>query len=107
VSGPFVGLSQNRKAYIVADSQNLLKVYISCDVTFLERPEEPERVRIQVVDEAPQQEQYIVPDETKKPESEGMVESPNLVQEDGNEEKLEDAEERTQDDTPGELQYSK
>jgi len=76
-------------------------------VTFLERPEEPERVRIQVVDEAPQQEQHIVPDETKKPESEGMVESPNLVQEDGNEEKSEDAEERTQDDTPGELQRSK
>jgi len=53
VSGLFVGLSQNRKAYIVADSQNLSKVYISRDVTFLERPEEPERVRIQVVDEAP------------------------------------------------------
>jgi len=42
VSGLFVGLSQNRKAYIVADSQNLLKVYISRDMTFLERPEEPE-----------------------------------------------------------------
>jgi len=64
-------------------------------------------VRIQVVDKAPQQEQYIVPDETKKPESVGMVESPNLVQEDGNEEKSEDAEEQTQDDTHGELWRSK
>jgi len=43
VSGLFVGLSQNRKAYIVADSQNLSKVYISRDVTFLERPKEPKR----------------------------------------------------------------
>jgi len=42
ISGLFVGLFQNRKAYIVADSQNLLKVYISHDVIFLERPEEPE-----------------------------------------------------------------
>ena len=64
-------------------------------------------MRIQVVDEAPQQEQHIVPNETKKPESEGMVESPNLVQEDGNEEKSEDAKEQTQNDTPGEIQYSK
>jgi len=36
-----------------------------------------------------------------------MVESPNLVQEDGNEEKSDDAEEQTQDDTPGELRRSK
>jgi len=107
ISGLFVGLSQNRKTYIVADSQNLSKVYIFHNVTFLERPEEPEQERIQVVNEVLQQEQHIVPDETKKPESKGMVESLNLVQEDGNKEKSENTEKRTQDNTPGEPWHSK
>lgn len=49
----YVHVPDAKRGKIVADSQNLSKVYISRDVTFLERPEEPERVRIQVVDEAP------------------------------------------------------
>ena len=35
----FVGLSQNRKDYIVNNSQNLLRVYVSHDITFVETSE--------------------------------------------------------------------
>ena len=35
-TGFFVGMSQNKKAYLVSDIQNPLKVYASCNVTFLE-----------------------------------------------------------------------
>ena len=33
IEGHFVGLPQNRKGYIVSDSQNPLRVYVSRDVT--------------------------------------------------------------------------
>jgi len=46
IEGHFVGLSQNRKDYIVSDSQNPLKMYVSCDVTFVETPEISGRVMI-------------------------------------------------------------
>ena len=33
IEGHFVGLPQNKKGYIVSDSQNPLRVYVSRDVT--------------------------------------------------------------------------
>ena len=39
VEGHFVSLPQNRKGYIVSNSQNPLRVYVSHDVTFVETPE--------------------------------------------------------------------
>ena len=33
IEGHFVGLPQNRKGYIVSDSRNPLRVYVSRDVT--------------------------------------------------------------------------
>jgi len=48
VEGFFVGLSENKKGYVIADSRNHLRLYESRDVTFLEDPQCPERVRIEV-----------------------------------------------------------
>ena len=38
VEGFFVGLSENKKGYVIADSRNHLRLYESRDVTFLEDP---------------------------------------------------------------------
>jgi len=48
VEGFFVGLSENKKGYVIVDSRNHLRLYESRDVTFLEDPQCPERVRIEV-----------------------------------------------------------
>ena len=48
VEGFFVGLSENKKCYVIADSRNHLRLYKSRDVMFLEDPQCTERVRIEV-----------------------------------------------------------
>ena len=48
VEGFFVGLSENKRAYLIADSRNHLRLYESRNVTFVEDPQRPERVRIEV-----------------------------------------------------------
>jgi len=48
VEGFFVGLSENKKGYVIADSRNYLWLYESRDVMFLEDPQCPEWVRIKV-----------------------------------------------------------
>jgi len=39
IEGHFVGLPQNRKGYIVSNSWNPLRVYVSHDVIFVKTPE--------------------------------------------------------------------
>jgi len=39
IEGYFVGLPQNKKGYIVSNSWNPLRVYVSYDVIFVETPE--------------------------------------------------------------------
>jgi len=46
IEGHFVGLPQNKKGYIVSDSQNPLRVYVSHDVTFVETSEISRHVTI-------------------------------------------------------------
>jgi len=57
IEGHFVSLPQNRKGYIVSDSQNLLRVYASHDVTFVETPEISRHVTIQVDRQVPKSEE--------------------------------------------------
>jgi len=57
VEGRFIGLPQNRKGYMVSDSRNSLRVYVSRDVAFVETPETSERVTIQVDEEVPESEE--------------------------------------------------
>jgi len=81
VEGCFIGLPQNRKGYMVSDSRNSLRVYVSRDVAFVETPETSEQVTIQVDEEVPESEEvpmYVV----AKPGSNSEVE--NLVAEDDN-----------------------
>jgi len=53
VESHFIGLSQNRKGYMVSNSQNPLRVYISCDVIFVKTPQISKHVLIQIDDEVP------------------------------------------------------
>ena len=53
VESYFIGLSQNRKGYMVSNSQNPLRVYISCDVMFVETPQISKHVLIQIDEEVP------------------------------------------------------
>ena len=39
---------------MVSDSQNPLRVYVSCDVTFVETPETSEHMTIQIDEEVPE-----------------------------------------------------
>jgi len=70
VEGHFVGLPQNRKGYMASDSWNLLKVYVSHDVTFVETPETSGRVMIQVGGQVPESEEAPMNNVEAKLESE-------------------------------------
>ena len=43
-----VGLSENKRAYFIANSQNHLQLYESCDMMFVEDLQRSEQVRIEV-----------------------------------------------------------
>jgi len=48
VKGIFIGIPENRKGYVVIEHGNLRRVMTSHNVTFFERLDGPEHVRIQV-----------------------------------------------------------
>jgi len=73
VKGCFIGLPQNRKGYMVSDSQNPLRVYVSCDVTFVEIPETFKHMTIQIDRRVPKCEE--IPINVKaRPESNSEIE---------------------------------
>jgi len=73
VEGCFIGLPQNRKGYMVSDSQNPLRVYISCDMTFVEIPETFKHMTIQINRRVPECEE--IPINVKaRPESNSEIE---------------------------------
>jgi len=69
VKGFFVGLSENKKGYVIADSRNHLQLYESCDVTFFEDPQQPERVRIKVSKDYENKDNVHTLNETQKSQS--------------------------------------
>jgi len=75
---PFLGI--NPSFYIVSDSQNPLRVYVSHDVTFVKTPEISRRVTIQVDGQVPESEEASMNNVEAKPESESKAE--DLVVED-------------------------
>jgi len=81
VEDRFIGLSQNRKGYIVRNSQNPLRVYVSCDVTFVEILETSEHVTIQINERVPKCKEISINVEAR-PESNSKVEK--FVTEDDN-----------------------
>jgi len=48
IKGHFIGLSQNRKGYMVSNSQNPLRVCVSHNVTFIETSQTSEHMSIQI-----------------------------------------------------------
>ena len=48
VQGFFIGIPSNRKGYIVVDNKNHLKLYVSCDMTFVKSPNRPEQVTVEI-----------------------------------------------------------
>jgi len=107
IEGHFVGLSQNRKGYIISDSQNPLRVYVSRDVTFVETPEISRRVTIQVDGQVPESEEAPMNNVEAKPESKS--EAKNLVVEGddtGQKSEAGNATEMTVEDTPTQLRRS-
>jgi len=74
IEGYFVGLPPNRKGYIVSDSWNPLRVYVFCDVTFVETPEISKCMTIQIDGQVPESEEAPINNIEAKPESESETE---------------------------------
>ena len=83
VEGRFIGLPQNRKGYIVSDSRNLLRVYVSRDVTFVETPETSEHMTIQIDEEVPESDGSSMDIERRNSEVENSVAEDNNVGKNG------------------------
>jgi len=79
VKGHFIGLPQNRKGYMVSDSQNPLRVYVSCDVTFVETPETSEHMTIQIDEEVPESNGSPMDIERRNSKVENLVAEDNNV----------------------------
>jgi len=60
VESYFIGLSQNRKGYMVSNSQNPLRVYVSCDVMFVKTPQISKCVLIQIDEEVPKSDEIPI-----------------------------------------------
>jgi len=74
VEGHFVSLPQNRKGYIVSNSQNPLRVYVSHHVTFVETPEISGHVMIQVDRQVPKTEKASINNVDAKLEDKSEIE---------------------------------
>jgi len=83
VEGRFIGLPQNRKGYIVSDSRNLLRVYVSRDVMFVETPETSEHMTIQIDEEVPESDGSSMDIERRNSEVENSVAEDNNVGKNG------------------------
>jgi len=104
IEGHFVGLSQNRKGYIVSNSRNPLRVYVSHDVTFVETPEISGCVTIQVDGQVPESEEAPMNNVEAKPESESEAEDLVVEGDDaGQKSEAGDTTEMTVEDTPTQL----
>jgi len=103
----FVGLPQNRKDYIVSNSWNPLRVYVSCNVMFVETPEISGHMTIQVDGQVPESEEAPINNVEAKPESKSKAED-LVVEGDNAGQKLEakDATEMTVEDTSTQLHRS-
>jgi len=107
IEGHFVGLPQNKKGYIVSDSRNPLRVYVSRDVTFVETPEISGRVTIQVDGQVPESEEAPMNNVEAKPESESEAEDLVVEGDDaGQKSEAGDATKTTVEDTPTQLRRS-
>jgi len=107
IEGHFVGLPQNRKGYIVSDSRNPLRVYVSRNVTFVETPEISRRVTIQVDGQVPESEEAPMNNVEAKPESESEAEDLVVEGNDaGQKSEAGDGTETTVEDTPTQLRRS-
>ena len=97
-------LPQNRKGYIISDSWNLLKVYVSRDVTFVETPEISGCIMIQVDEQVSESEEAPMNNVEAKPESESEAEDLVVEGDDaGQKSEARDATETTVEDTPTQL----
>jgi len=48
VQGFFVSIPNNRKGYIIVHDKNHLKLYVSCNMTFVKLPDRPEWVKVEI-----------------------------------------------------------
>jgi len=79
VEGCFIGLPQNKKGYMVSDSQNPLRVYVSYDVMFVETPETSKHITIQIDEEVPKSDGSPMDIERKNSKVENLVAEDNNV----------------------------
>jgi len=64
---------------MVSNSQNPLRVYVSCDVTFVETPETSEHMTIQIDEEVPESDGSPMDIEERNREVENLVTEDNNV----------------------------